>query len=143
MRAWRRAERLLGSLGGLPADLALSSLDRPASPQRRAMLARLAALLALAPASWLGWQLNERQGWSADFHSPIGQRRQLTLLDGSQVTLNDAYAGLLGAASVVKPAAPPVGAGGGRVAIGSKAAAVSGEGQARDPAFHVRSREPS
>lgn len=87
-RAWRRAERLLGSLGGLPADLALSSLDRPVSPQRRAMLARLAALLALAPASWLGWQLNEHQGWSADFHSPIGQRRQLTLLDGSRVTLN-------------------------------------------------------
>lgn len=86
--AWRRAESLLNKLGGLPAELAIPSLDRPANPERRAMLGRLAALLALAPASWLGWQLNERQGWSADYHSPIGERRSLTLIDGSQLTLN-------------------------------------------------------
>ncbi|MGH8384699.1 MAG: FecR domain-containing protein [Pseudomonas sp.] len=86
--AWRRAENLLSKLGGLPPELAIPSLDRPANPQRRAMLARLAALLAVAPAGWLGWQLNERQGWTADYHSPIGSRRQLTLTDGSQLTLN-------------------------------------------------------
>jgi transmembrane sensor len=86
--AWRRAETLLSKLGGLPPELALPALDRPANPQRRAMLGRLAALLALAPASWVGWQLNERQGWTADYHSPIGERRQLTLADGSQLTLN-------------------------------------------------------
>lgn len=86
--AWRRAESLLGKLGGLPPELAIPALDRPASPQRRAMLGRLAALLALAPAGWVGWQLNERQGWSADYHSPIGERRQLTLADGSQLILN-------------------------------------------------------
>ncbi|WCM54470.1 FecR family protein [Pseudomonas sp. WJP1] len=86
--AWQRAECLLGKLGGLPPELAIPTLDRPANPQRRALLGRLAALLALAPASWAGWQLNERQGWTADYHSPIGARRQLTLVDGSQVTLN-------------------------------------------------------
>ncbi|VVP93054.1 Protein FecR [Pseudomonas fluorescens] len=86
--AWRRAESLLGKLGGLPPELAMPALDRPANPQRRAMLGRLAALLALAPATWVGWQLNERQGWTADHHSPIGERRQLTLADGSQLTLN-------------------------------------------------------
>lgn len=86
--AWRRAESLLGKLGGLPPELAMPALDRPANPQRRVMLGRLAALLALAPATWVGWQLNERQGWTADYHSPIGERRQLTLADGSQLTLN-------------------------------------------------------
>lgn len=86
--AWQRAESLLSKLGGLPPELAIPALDRPASPQRRAMLGRLAALLALAPATWAGWQLNERQGWTADYHSPMGERRQLTLADGSQLTLN-------------------------------------------------------
>ncbi|WP_448108253.1 FecR domain-containing protein [Pseudomonas azerbaijanoccidentalis] len=86
--AWQRAESLLGKLGGLPPELAMPTLDRPANPQRRAMLARLAALLAIAPATWLGWQVNQRQGWTADYHSPIGERRQLTLADGSQLTLN-------------------------------------------------------
>lgn len=86
--AWQRAECLLSKLGGLPPELAIPALDRPSDPQRRAMLGRLAALLALAPATWAGWQLNERQGWTADYHSPIGERRQLTLADGSQLTLN-------------------------------------------------------
>lgn len=86
--AWQRAESLLGKLGGLPPELAMPALDRPANPQRRAMLARLAALLAIAPATWLGWQVNQRQSWTADYHSPIGERRQLTLADGSQLTLN-------------------------------------------------------
>jgi transmembrane sensor len=86
--AWQRAESLLGKLGGLPPELAMPALDRPANPQRRAMLGRLAALLAIAPATWLGWQVNQRQGWTADYHSPIGERRQLTLADGSQLTLN-------------------------------------------------------
>lgn len=86
--AWQRAESLLSTLGKLPPELAIPALDRPANPQRREMLGRLAALLALAPATWAGWQLNERQGWTADYHSPIGERRQLTLADGSQLTLN-------------------------------------------------------
>ncbi|NUU38465.1 FecR domain-containing protein [Pseudomonas sp. C2B4] len=86
--AWQRAEALLGKLGGLPPELAMPALDRPANPQRRAMLGRLAALLAIAPAGWIGWQLNERQGWTADYHTAIGERRPLTLADGSQVTLN-------------------------------------------------------
>lgn len=86
--AWQRAEMLLSKLGGLPPELAMPALDRPANPQRRVMLGRLAALLALAPAGWIGWQLNERQGWTADYHSAIGERRQLTLVDGSQLTLN-------------------------------------------------------
>ncbi|MEX3777644.1 FecR domain-containing protein [Pseudomonas sp. MYb118] len=86
--AWQRAEMLLGKLGGLPPELAMPALDRPANPQRRAMLGRLAALLALAPAGWAGWQLNERQGWTADYQSAIGARGQITLVDGSQLTLN-------------------------------------------------------
>lgn len=86
--AWARAQVLQGKLGGLPAALAMPALDRVHSPQRRVALGKLAALLALVPAGWAGWKLAEAQGWSADYHTRVGQQRQLTLADGSSITLN-------------------------------------------------------
>lgn len=86
--AWARAQVLQGKLGGLPPALALPSLDRAHNPQRRVALGKLAALLALVPAGWAGWQLAEDQGWAADYHTGVGQQRQLTLADGSHITLN-------------------------------------------------------
>lgn len=87
-RAWQRAERLLGKLGGLPPELALSALERPADPARRAAITRLALLLALAPTGWLGWRQYQQQGWAADYRTTVGERRQLTLADGTRVYLN-------------------------------------------------------
>ncbi|WP_236236086.1 FecR domain-containing protein [Pseudomonas faucium] len=86
--AWARAQLLQSRMGGLPQALALSVLDRPRSPQRRAAILKLAALLAVLPAGWGGWQLSRRQAWTADYHSAVGERRELTLADGSHVTLN-------------------------------------------------------
>lgn len=86
--AWARAQVLQGKFGGLPPTLALSALDRPDSPQRRVALGKLAALLALLPAGWGAWKLVEANGWSADYHTRVGQQRELTLADGSQLTLN-------------------------------------------------------
>jgi len=87
-QAWQRAERLMGKLDGLPPALSMSALDRPADPGRRAMISRLALLLAVLPASWAGWKLTERQGWAADYRSTVGECRQLTLADGTQIFLN-------------------------------------------------------
>jgi len=87
-QAWQRAERLMGKLDGLPPALSMSALDRPADPGRRAMISRLALLLAVLPASWAGWKLTERQGWAADYRSTVGECRQLTLVDGTQIFLN-------------------------------------------------------
>ena len=87
-RAWQRAERLLGKVGQVPPTLALASLDRPQNPQRRAALGRLAALLAAPTLAWAGWQLSQRQGWTADYRTGIGERHALSLTDGSQLTLN-------------------------------------------------------
>ncbi|ARU88950.1 FecR domain-containing protein [Pseudomonas sp. M30-35] len=87
-RAWNRAERLLGKLGNIPHSLAMPALDRPANPQRRAALGRLATILTVAPVAWLVWQLNETQGWTADYRSSIGERRSLAMEDGTQLTLN-------------------------------------------------------
>jgi transmembrane sensor len=86
--AWARAQLLQSRMGGLPQALALSVLDRPRSPERRAAIGKLAMLLAVLPAGWGGWQLSRRQQWTADYHTAVGERRELALADGSQVTLN-------------------------------------------------------
>jgi len=87
-QAWTRAQMLQSRMGGLPQALAMSVLDRPDSPERRAAMIKLALLLAVLPISWSGWQLNRRQQWTADYRSTVGERRELTLADGSRITLN-------------------------------------------------------
>lgn len=86
--AWARAQLLQSKLGGLPPSLAMSALDRPSSPERRAALGKLAMILAILPAGWGSWKLAETQQWSADYRTAIGQQRELTLADGSKITLN-------------------------------------------------------
>ncbi|CAI8811197.1 transmembrane sensor [Pseudomonas sp. IT-347P] len=87
-RAWGRAQLLQTKLGGLPPSLAMSALDRPSSPERRAALGKLAMMLAILPAGWGSWKLAESRQWSADYRTAIGQQRELTLADGSTITLN-------------------------------------------------------
>lgn len=87
-RAWARAQLLQTKLGGLPPSLAMSALDRPSSPERRAALGKLALILAVLPAGWGSWKLAESQQWSADYRTAVGQQRELTLADGSKITLN-------------------------------------------------------
>lgn len=96
--AWRRAERLLSTLGGLPPALAMPALDRPtdrpAGSTRRAAMSKLALLLGAAPATWAawaGWQWCEGpDGYNlgADHRTATGERREVLLADGSRVTLN-------------------------------------------------------
>lgn len=87
-RAWGRAQLLQTKLGGLPPSLAMSALDRPSSPERRAALGKLAMILAILPAGWGSWKLAESQQWSADYRTTVGQQRELSLADGSKITLN-------------------------------------------------------
>ncbi|WP_198969079.1 FecR domain-containing protein [Xylophilus sp. ASV27] len=93
-RAWERAELLMGKLGGLPTALALPALDRPARSRagRRAAVARLAALLAVAPAAWMAWHAADGQGWTAGLHTGTGERRTERLADGSLLMLDTASA---------------------------------------------------
>lgn len=86
-QAWARAERVMHKFGGLPPALAMPALNRM-SPGRRAVVAKLAVLLAALPAGWLGWQLVEEKGWAADYRTALGERRDIQLADGTRVTLN-------------------------------------------------------
>lgn len=91
-RAWERAQLLLNKLGGLPPALAMPALNRAPQAGRRTAVARLAAMLALAPAGWAAWRVVDGRHWSADYRTAVGQQRVMQLADGSRVTLNTASA---------------------------------------------------
>lgn len=94
-RAWARAEMLLGKLGAVPPAIALPALDRPVGNGRRVAMAKvgkLALLLGLLPSGWLTQRLLERQGLFAEYRTAAGERRELRLADGTQLTLNTATA---------------------------------------------------
>ncbi|GFM86820.1 sensor [Pseudomonas cichorii] len=83
-RAWQRVQHVQQQLGGLPPALAMGTLNR----ERRQALKTLLVLAAIAPAGYLGYRFGTEQGWMADYRTRVGERRQLTLADGSVVDLN-------------------------------------------------------
>ncbi|MDH1012722.1 FecR family protein [Pseudomonas nicosulfuronedens] len=87
-RAWDRAERLLGYLGSLPPALAMPTLGRERTLDRRRALKQLAVLLAVAPVGLATWRTQPWQDWLADQHTAVGEQRKLPLPDGSLLTLN-------------------------------------------------------
>ena len=86
----RRAEALLGRLGGLPPALARPTLGRDHDAMRRNVITRLAVLLALAPTAWTAWRMGPE--WTADYRTATGVQESITLADGSVVMLNTATA---------------------------------------------------
>lgn len=91
--AWQRAERLMDKLGTLPPEVAMPVLNRaPSATARRAAVTRIVALLLTAPAAWGGWRYAQSQPWAGDIHTATGERRTVTLADGTSVTLNTASA---------------------------------------------------
>lgn len=83
-RAWKRAQSLLARLGTLPPALARQTLDRPAA-SRRTVLRGLLVLMGAAPLGWWVWQ---RSSAGIDYLTALGERRDLVLEDGTQVSLN-------------------------------------------------------
>lgn len=87
-RAWQRIESINRRLRLLPAQTGRQVLDAPPSRQRRE---GLKALLVLAGIGVTGWGLQRSkpwQPWLADVHTGLGERRELSLADGSQLILN-------------------------------------------------------
>ncbi|MGY4534399.1 transmembrane sensor [Pseudomonas sp. TE3786] len=84
---WQKAQLLRQRFSGLPADLALATLDRP-DLARRAVLKRALGVAALVPATWLVGRQLPVDAWTADLQTATGERRQLTLADGSALQLN-------------------------------------------------------
>ncbi len=86
-QAWQRAQQIRHLLGGLPPELARATLGRP-NDARRTALKTLAALIVAPPVAWAAWRGGEASGLLADARSTVGERRTLTLADGTPVRLN-------------------------------------------------------
>jgi transmembrane sensor len=98
-RAWQRAERISHKLQIVPSEIGMGTLNRSRRMDRRALLKTLTLAISVAPASYLAWRaLDEGQAdawlaqWNADAHTATGERRSLTLNDGTRIDLNTASA---------------------------------------------------
>lgn len=84
--AWNQVEQLQRHLGTLPQDLKRRALS---TGQQRRQVVKL--LLLAAGTGFVGWNVQQHTSlgyvW-ADYKTEIGQRRDLTLADGSQIQLN-------------------------------------------------------
>jgi transmembrane sensor len=90
--AWQRAERVAVKFDLLPRALAVPALGRPLRTHRRAAFKALAVLLGAAPATWLAWRMAPAAEWLADHRTATGERRALSLSDGTRLQLNTATA---------------------------------------------------
>lgn len=91
-QAWAHIQRVNQRLGGLSSPLAHATLQAPASASRRRAL-KMLLLLGAGSAVGLGMQASDSlPPLLADYRSPLGQRRQMRLDDGSQLHLNTASA---------------------------------------------------
>ncbi|SIS13109.1 FecR family protein [Pseudomonas putida] len=100
-QAWNRLEQHLGH-----PFAALLALDQRSPGQaaearrllmqptrsRRDVVGVMASLGLFGAALWGGWRSDTTQGWLADLHTGLGERRNFTLADGSRLSLNSASA---------------------------------------------------
>ncbi|MHA6197221.1 FecR domain-containing protein [Pseudomonas wadenswilerensis] len=91
-QAWAHIQRVNQRLSGLSSPLAHATLQAPASAGRRRAL-KMLLLLGAGSAVGLGMQASDSlPPLLADYRSPLGQRRQMRLDDGSELHLNTASA---------------------------------------------------
>ena len=90
-RAWERLQVLERRLGGLPKEVAIPALAG-ADDGRRAAIKTLIILMAAVPVAWLGHRNLPWREWGAEVRTATGERRAVTLADGSFVQLNTATA---------------------------------------------------
>lgn len=87
-RAWDQIQRVNQRLRGVPSPLAHAALNAPTSNSRRQALKLLLILGAGSAAAWSLRQQHILPPLTADYRSPVGQRRTVQLADGSQLQLN-------------------------------------------------------
>lgn len=91
-RAWQRIESVKGRLEPLAspetADIARAALASPVARPRRRAIKTLAVLVFAGGAAWSANQYSPWRQWSADYRTAVGERRALTLSDGTRLWLN-------------------------------------------------------
>jgi len=87
-RAWQRTQQLGRQFAGLAPTGGMAVLDRPRSEQRRRAAKQLALLLIAGSGSWAMHRHMPWQEWTADYRTAIGERRSISLADGSSMIMN-------------------------------------------------------
>ncbi|TWC65074.1 FecR family protein [Herbaspirillum sp. SJZ099] len=91
-RAWQRIESVRGRLLPLASPLnsavAQAALAPRGSPHRRRIVKGLAVALCAGGAAWGTAQYTPWREWNADYRTAVGERRALTLADGTRLMLN-------------------------------------------------------
>lgn len=82
-QAWARLEQLQQRMAQAPGGAAMTL--ETARQDRRSAIKALALLLGVGVVGWQGYRVSP---WSTDYFTRVGQRRQLTLADGSRLDLN-------------------------------------------------------
>jgi transmembrane sensor len=90
--AWARAEALSGVFAQVPAGIGKSAFHALQRPNRRRGVGMLGALLVPAAAGWLAWRHMPWREWAADVATATGERKSMTLADGSRLVVNTASA---------------------------------------------------
>ncbi|WP_025372866.1 FecR domain-containing protein [Advenella mimigardefordensis] len=92
-RIWESVERLNQQFDSVPAPLAMPVLNRPRVSHNRRMLMKSVAVAITAPsAMWLGYRAAPWDMLTAQYRTGTGERRDLMLADGSQLTLDTSSA---------------------------------------------------
>lgn len=86
-QAWQQVEGVCANFAGMPGQIAGPAL-RKASTKRRQVLRALLLIGTATPLTWLGQRFYECQAFGADLHTAIGERRPITLADGSRMILD-------------------------------------------------------
>jgi transmembrane sensor len=89
-RAWRRIESVSGRMHGLTehASAARAALAQKPSRKRRDSLKLLVALFFGATGAYVAQERLPWRAWSADYRTAVGERRAVTLADGTVLMLN-------------------------------------------------------
>lgn len=87
-RAWARVERIEQRFQVLPAEPARAALGAAGDGRRRA----LKVLAGVAIGGPVLWQLVPVTEWRADYHTAVGEIREIKLADGTRAWLNTATA---------------------------------------------------
>lgn len=91
-QAWERASALGERFVGLPRDLGLATLSAPKRLGRRQAIKHLALLLGIGVVGYGAVREQPWRAWSADLRTATGERREVTLADGTHLILNTASA---------------------------------------------------
>lgn len=91
-RAWQHIEAVNGQLRSVASPMASAIAHATLAPRRtvkrREVIKILAVLLFTGGTTWMTKDSTPWREWTADEHTGVGERRTVTLADGTTVTLN-------------------------------------------------------